>query len=349
MKLFIKNNFAILLALLAALLFGLNAPLSKVLLLTFPPMYMVSMLYLGAGAGMLILYVFKKNKSREANLSKSDTKWAVLMIALDIIAPFFLMLGLKMSSSASASLLFNFEMVATTIVALVFFRESIGRRLWLSIGLITFASLLLTVDFSENLLIGFSLGSLFVLMACVTWGFENNFTRNMSHKDPSQIVILKGFGSGTGALIVFFLSEYKSFTFSLSSTIYALVLGFVSYGLSIFFYVKAQRFLGASRTSTFYAAAPFLGVIFSFILFKEALSIAFSVSFIIMLTGAYLAASEKHEHSHHHEMMTHTHKHSHDDLHHSHNHENVTHSHTHTHPETDHTHVHKPDIHHRHK
>ncbi|MBN2853014.1 MAG: DMT family transporter [Clostridia bacterium] len=349
MKVFIRNNFAVLLALLAALLFGLNAPLSKMLLISFPPMYMVSMLYLGAGFGMLFLYIFKKNKNKEANLSKSDAKWAVLMIVLDIVAPFFLMLGLKLSSSASASLLFNFEMVATTLVALIFFKESIGKRLWLAIGLITFASLLLTFDFSENLLISFSLGSLFVLIACVTWGFENNFTRNMSHKDPSQIVILKGFGSGTGALIVFFLTEYKSFTFSLSSTVYALVLGFVSYGLSIFFYVKAQRFLGASRTSAFYAAAPFLGVIFSFILFRETLSIAFSVSFFIMLAGAYLAASEKHEHLHHHELMTHTHKHSHDDLHHLHSQENLTHSHTHTHQEMDHTHVHKPDIHHRHK
>ncbi len=55
----------------------------------------------------------------------------------------------------------------------------------------------------------------------------------------------------------------------------ALVLGFVAYGLSIYFYVRAQRDLGAAKTSAFYAAAPFIGVILSFAIFRTPLSILF--------------------------------------------------------------------------
>ncbi len=339
---------AILLALLAALLFGLNAPLSKLLLDKLSPMLLASLLYLGAGIGMGLIYLGKKNKNHEASLDKGEKKWAILMIALDILAPFLLLYGLRLTSSANASLLFNFEMVATTIIALVIFKEAIGKRMWWAIFFITISSVLLTIDFQYISATKFSFGSLLVLLACITWGFENNFTRNMSHKDPFQIVILKGFGSGIGAMIVYIIFEGFSLPILFYPILLALLLGFVSYGLSIFFYIKAQRHLGASRTSTFYAVAPFLGVLFSLIIFSESLSLSFYIALPLMLFGAYLAVFEKHNHLHTHEPITHNHLHSHNGLHHLHNHNNQAHSHTHTHENITHSHEHKPDIHHRH-
>ncbi len=339
---------AILFALLAAILFGLNAPLSKILLESLSPLLLASLLYLGAGIGMGFIYLGKRNKNNEAPLDKGERKWAILMILLDILAPFLLLYGLKLTSSANASLLFNFEMVATTIVALMIFKEAIGRRMWLAIFFITLSSFLLTIDLVQLTTIKFSYGSLLVLLACITWGFENNFTRNMSHKDPYQIVILKGFGSGIGALLVYIVFERFSLQILLYPMLLALLLGFVSYGLSIFFYIKAQRHLGAARTSTLYAVAPFLGVIFSLILFNETLSLSFYVALPLMLFGAYLAVFEKHNHLHTHTVMTHNHLHSHNGLHHSHNHNIPDHSHLHTHEKITHSHEHKPDIHHRH-
>lgn len=126
---FLKHfrNYPVGYALLAAILFGLNAPLSKLLLSEIPPLFMAAFLYLGAGAGILLLHCFSVEK-REAPLSKKELPWAVGMILLDVAAPVLLMYGLKYTSAANASLLFNFEMVATSLMAFLFFKEAIGPQ-----------------------------------------------------------------------------------------------------------------------------------------------------------------------------------------------------------------------------
>jgi thiol:disulfide interchange protein len=131
----------------------------------------------------------------------------------------------------------------------------------------------------------------------------------------------------------------------------ALLLGFVAYGLSIFFYIKAQRELGAARTSAFYAAAPFIGVLISWIILQEGITKSFLIALIIMLVGTYFAVSENHKHSHTHTKEVHEHKHNHNDGHHTHIHEHevaAEHSHEHAHEAVEHKHTHLPDLHHRH-
>ena len=172
----------------------------------------------------------------------------------------------------------------------------------------------------------------------------------MSEKSPVQIVILKGFGSGLTALTIAF-ATLKGVNITLLNIIYAMLVGFIAYGLSIFFYVKAQRFLGAARTSAYYAAAPFAGVLLSVIILYELPAFSFYVACILMIAGVWLILKEEHSHVHTHEKLTHNHAHSHDDLHHNHRHEPpVTgkHFHEHTHIKCTHSHPHTPDIHHNH-
>jgi hypothetical protein len=131
----------------------------------------------------------------------------------------------------------------------------------------------------------------------------------------------------------------------------ALLLGFVSYGLSIYLYIAAQRTLGAARTSIYYAAAPFIGVLISWLFLRDAITGSFLTALAIMLTGTYFAITEKHMHPHVHTIETHEHKHRHDDGHHNHTHdEGFTgeHSHEHIHEALEHTHIHTPELHHRH-
>ena len=340
----------VILALLAALLFGLNAPLSKLLLSEISPMFMVAFLYLGAGVGMLLLHRFSGEGRAEAPLSRRELPWTVSMILLDVLAPFLLMWGLELTTAANASLLFNFEMVATSLIACLFFHEAVGRRMWCSLGIIMAASVLLSVDCSAPGAWSFSAGSLLVLAACACWGMENNCTRNMSAKSPAQIVVVKGIGSGTTALLIAVLMR-NPFPHTLLPVVLALLLGFVAYGLSIFCYVKAQRFLGAARTSAYYAAAPFLGVLLSLAILKEIPSWNFAVAGALMIWGVVLAIREHHVHPHRHEAIRHNHAHLHDDLHHTHVHNPPVrgwHSHEHVHEPCVHTHPHTPDIHHRH-
>jgi drug/metabolite transporter (DMT)-like permease len=347
----IKQARPILYALLAALLFGLNAPLSKLLVAKIDPLFLAALLYLGAGLGMLVIDRVRKaggSENHEARLTRNELPFIVLMVLLDIAAPIFLMLGLSKTNASTAALLGNFEIATTAFFALVLFKEAIGKRLWLAIGLIFGASILLSVNDVST--VQLSTGALLVLLSCVCWGIENNCTRKLSIKDPLQVVIIKGFGSGLGALLIAAL--WGSFSAPAVYILCALVLGFVAYGLSIFFYVRAQRELGAARTSTYYAVAPFIGVAFSWILLREPISSTFLAALVIMLLGAGLAVSENHQHLHLHLAETHEHRHRHDDGHHGHLHADGfsgEHSHVHTHESIEHEHTHLPDVHHQHE
>ena len=65
----------------------------------------------------------------------------------------------------------------------------------------------------------------------------------------------------------------------------ALGLGFVAYGLSIVFYIYAQRELGAAKTSAYYAIAPFIGVALSLLIFAEIPTFSFVVALLVMIAG----------------------------------------------------------------
>ena len=311
-----KNMTAVFYAFAAAVFYALNAPCSKLLLEHIPPTFMAGFLYLGAGIGVGILYVFHHHKEMpEEKLTRADFPYTIGMILLDIIAPILLMIGLHTGTSSNASLLGNFEIAATTCIAWILFREHVSKYLWTAVGLITLSSMLLSFEGISSL--KFSVGSLFVLGAAVCWGLENNCTRAISEKSAYQIVTIKGFCSGTGSLITAFLTGE-----ALPESRYifpALILGFVAYGLSIFTYIKAQKTLGASKTSAYYATAPFIGAFLSFFILHEALSANYLTALLIMSAGTAFAVYDTFL-SHHTHTFTHTHN-------------GVTHTHTieHTH------------------
>lgn len=286
-----QNIRSIVWALLAAALYAISTPVSKLLLQDVAPTMMAGLLYLGAGIGMFGLGMVRRRVKalpHENHLTRRDLPYTVGMVLLDIAAPICLMVGLTRTTSANASLLNNFEIVATALIALMVFREKISRRLWLAIGLITLSSMILSFEDAASL--DFSFGSLFVLAACVCWGFENNCTRMMSASDPLEIVVIKGFGSGLGSLVLALAVREPLPPLRVLPVV--LVLGFVAYGLSIFFYVYAQRRLGAAKTSAYYAVAPFIGVLLSRLILQEAFTQVFLIALAIMMAGAYFASTD---------------------------------------------------------
>lgn len=279
-------------AILAATFYALNAPLSKWLLAEVPPTMMAALLYLGAGGGMALVRAGQRavgRVPREAPLARADLPYTVGMVVLDIAAPIFLMIGLTRTTAANVSLLNNFEIVATALIALGLFGERISRRLWAAIVFVTVSSILLSVEDSSSF--SFSLGSVFVLLACTCWGLENNCTRSIADKDPLQIVVIKGFGSGAGSLVIALMlgERLPAPGYALG----ALALGFVAYGLSIRFYIYAQRGLGAAKTSAYYALAPFLGAGLSLVLFRQRPQPYFWAALLLMAVGTWLASTDQ--------------------------------------------------------
>ncbi len=282
-----KKNGGILLAILAAVLYALNAPFSKILLERMPSTLMAGFLYVGAGLAMIFILTIRRIKHKRVNenkLTKKDFPYVIMMILLDIAAPICLLIGLSNTTAANASLLNNFEIVATSFIAFIFFKEKISKKMLIGIILVTLSCCILS--FENITAFSFSIGSLFVLLAASFWGLENNCTRQIANKDPLEIVLLKAIFSGGGSLIIGFIigERINDFTY----IILTMILGAIAYGLSIFFYVYSQRLIGAAKTSVFYSFAPFIATILSLIIFKEMPNASYFIALIIMLLGAYL-------------------------------------------------------------
>lgn len=344
-----KKNTATLFAILAAAFYAINVPLSKMFMLHANPTMMAAFLYLGAGIGLflysLISGLFGRKIIKEP-LTRKELPYTAAMVVLDIIAPILLMFGIARTSSANVSLLNNFEIVATSIIAFFIFKEVLSKRLLLAIIMVTVASIILGFEGVGSF--HFQTGSLFVLGACVCWGLENNCTKMLSSKSSVEIVTIKGCFSGLGSLIVALILGEPIPGFKWIIAIF--VLGFVAYGLSINFYIMAQKELGAAKTSAYYSIAPFLGVVFSMLLLSERPNLQFYIALFIMIISTILMVKDsislQHTHVHQH---THTHEHRHGNIVHTHEH---THEHTHTHihegSEEEHTHWHNDLTDHNH-
>ena len=271
-------------AILAAALYAINIPLSKILLQHVSPTMMAAFLYLGAGIGLFIYGKITKEREHSELLTKAELPYTIGMILLDIAAPILLMLGLGSTNSANASLLNNFEIVATSCIAFLIFKEMLSKKLTFAIILVTIASI--TLSFEGKGSFEFNTGSLLVLAASCCWGLENNCTRMLSSKSSVQITTIKGLFSGLGSLIVALIAGEN--IPEIIWMIAVLILGFVAYGLSINFYIKAQKHLGAAKTSAYYSVAPFLGVFFGIVLLNETPCIQFYIGLIIMIIAIVL-------------------------------------------------------------
>ena len=325
---------AVVLALLAAVFYAINTPFSKVLLNNVAPTFMAAFLYLGAGVGVGIMYLFHiKNQEKSERLTKHDLPYTIGMIVLDIAAPIFLMIGINMGTASNASLLGNFEIVATTLIALFIFKEKVSGKLWMAIGFISLSSIVLSFEGSGSF--QFSIGSLFVILATCCWGLENNCTRKISDKSTHEIVLLKGIFSDGGSFVIAMVLGEKIPEAKYIAAV--MMLGFVAYGLSIFLYIRAQRDLGAAKTSAYYAVAPFIGSFLAFAVNGEKLEVAYFIGLALMLAGTafvvYDTMVKHHLHGH-----THTIVHTHNGVTHTHV---ITHEHDHNHFGNEEKHGHK--------
>lgn len=337
----------------SAVLFGISPPLAKLLIRDISPVGLAGLLYLGAFLGLTVYSIAakifrQKKEGQDPPLNKRDIGWlAGAIIAGGILAPICLLFGLSKISGYSASLLLNLEGVATALIAIFIFKENAGRLIWLALASMTLAGVFLSWDPGEG---KFALsGSLLILASMTCWGIDNNLTRNISDKNPIQIAKIKGIVAGSfSSLLALALGTKVPVDMTL---VWGLLLGVLSYGLSLVLYIKALGGLGAFRAGAFFSVAPLIGALASLLILRESVGWALIPGTIFMILGVFLVINEKHEHHHRHEKSIHTHAHHHSDGHHGHDHAGSIrepHFHEHTHEERDHIHGHWPDSHHRH-
>ncbi len=342
----------ILFAVISAVLFGIGTPFAKILVEQLEPIALAGLLYIGAFVGLMAYYlasrIFRRAPAASAPLERKDAPWlAGATISGGIVAPICLMTGLTWITGFSASLLLNLEGLATAIIAFVFFRENLGRRLGIAIACMTAAGILLSWNSDTG---AFSItGSLLLAGAGIAWGIDNNLTRHISGKNPVHISQVKSLIAGSTSILIGLLLGFKIPLDE--SLVFALIVGAVSYGSSLVLFIQALQGLGASRTGAFFSLGPFVGAAVSVVLLNESLGWLMLPAALLMLAGMVAIVYERHSHVHTHEAVKHTHLHSHDDSWHDHLHEPSVrgqHLHEHTHRGGTHDHIHWPDIHHRH-
>lgn len=285
--------YPITLVLIAAFLGGLSIPISRLLLGEISPVLMSALLYLGSAAGLTpLIYlrrVTQRRTSEETRLRREDIPWlAGSILSGGIFAPILLMYSLRVTAPATASLLLNFESVATTILAVVIFKEAVGRRVVWAVVFITAGSILLALETGNGW--GISTGAIGIIGTTLCWGLDNNLTRRISVKDPFVIGAIKGLVSGLVSLALAFV--LRNPLPGMPATLGALALGAVSYGIALALFISAMRFLGAARTSALFGTAPFWGAMLSFIIFREIQWLVF-ISLPLMAVGTLLLLGEK--------------------------------------------------------
>ena len=341
------------LAVIAAALFGISTPLVQFFGRGVGSFSTAALLYAGAA---VIGALLKRPVDREARVMVSDGRRLALVALFGaVIGPVALAWGLQHTSGMGASLMLTLEALFTVLLARILYRETMDLRVWIAVLLLLVGAVLLVLDQmpSVNSFEGGvpTLGLFAVVVATAAWGIDNTLSRTLAERDPGQVVMIKAtLGAAATALLGYLFGEsFPAWT----AAIGLLAVGATGYGLSLRFYLLAQRSFGAGRAGSVFAFAPFIGALFAMTLGDRSASVGLAVGGFLMLAGVALHLMESHGHEHSHDLLTHEHAHRHDDDHHDHRHDDIqavngTHSHWHQHQPTRHTHGHAPDVHHEH-
>jgi drug/metabolite transporter (DMT)-like permease len=350
-----RNYNGPVLALSSAFLFGASTPIAKLLLGVTDPLLLAGLLYLGSGVGLALVATGRRSLGlgrSEAPLRLRDLRWLGAIVFFGgILGPALLMWGLTLTPASTSALLLNTEGLATMAIAWVVFRENVDRRIFFGAMAILAGALLLSWPEAVGAGPRLHWGSVLIVLACVSWGIDNNLTRKLSAADPLQIAMIKGLAAGAVNLALALAGGAPSPGFITVAA--AAAVGFFGYGVSLVLFVLGLRHLGTARTGAYFSTAPFIGAALALPLFGETPTLALMGAALLMGIGVYLHLAEAHDHEHLHEPLEHEHRHVHD-IHHQHEHAleappGEPHSHWHRHPRLLHKHPHYPDLHHRHQ
>lgn len=344
-----KGAFPLVTALVSALLFAAATPVSKVLLSGSAPVLLAGLLYLGAAIGVLPVVLVERRRGVSKTYDAAS-RWRLFGAILcgGVLGPIAYLFGLKLAAASSVSLWLNLELVATAVLGHFLFRDHLGRFGWAGVVGVVTAGAMLSFGAGSNVL-----AILLVTAACAFWGLDNHLTALIDGITPAQSTLWKGMAAGTFNIV---LATILGASWPGASTwSVALLVGALSYGVSIALYIASAQQLGATRAQIIFASSPFLAAVLSAIFLSEPFGVVhlFAVGVLIVSVFLLLKDRQVHLHEHTHEQLEHDHSHRHDDEHHTHTHDGLPsstrHTHRHAHEPVTHRHPHWPDLHHRHE
>jgi drug/metabolite transporter (DMT)-like permease len=343
------KRLAIITGLLSGFLFGVATPFSKLLLAGLNSFQLAGLLYLGAALAMLP-YIFRKNSNLKLLFhSGNRAKTLGIIFFGGFLGPLLLLAGLKIANAASVSIWLNMELVATAILGVLLFKDSLDKITWIGVILTIVAGIITTLGEGAS---GITSG-LLITAACICWGVDNHLTALTDGASPQTVTFVKGTVAGTVNLIIGCLIANNSL--ALGNVVPAILVGIFSYGFSIVLYVTSAQNIGATRSQIMFSTAPLWGVVLSYLFYQGSFQWVHIISIILLALAVIVTNLLSHKHPHTHARLEHLHYHQHTDRHHTHLHDGETvpkrkwHSHIHIHDPLSHEHPHDPDLHHRHE
>lgn len=334
-------------AIASAVAFGVTTPLVGRVGVGVGPFTTAALLYFGALVFSLVGRPFVRSTGMSVRRGQVP-RLALVALCGAALAPTFFAWGVQRADGAGASLVLNFEAVVSVLLARIFFREALGRRVIFAIVIMFVGGVLIAVDAPAGRATHL-LGLLAVGAATVFWALDNTLTRPLSDFEITEVVAAKAGLGGAATLTLAVVTDEP-----LPSAVRSLMLvalGAVGFGLSLRFYLLAQRRMGAARTASVFATGPFIGAALSWVIGTRDGGVLTALGAVAFALGVFLHATERHRHQHLHPEGEHEHAHRHDDGHHDHQHEPPfigEHSHLHAHEPLTHAHEHGPDLHHAH-
>ena len=340
---------AIITGLLSGLLFGIATPFSKLLLSNLNSFELAGLLYLGAGIAMIPAILRTGSQLKLLFNKNNSIRTLGIILFGGLLGPLLLLIGLRAANAASVSIWLNMELVATAILGVLIFKDSLDKFTWIGVILTIIAGVI--TSFGEG--VSGLASALLITAACFCWGVDNHLTALTDGATPQAVTFVKGIMAGTVNLLIGISISETSIVFD--NIFPALIVGGFSYGLSIVLYVTSAQNIGATRGQILFSTAPLWGVILSYIIFQNSFHWTHIISTLLLILAVIVINLISHKHRHAHDLIKHIHYHKHNDEHHDHIHDyenfdtDKGHSHFHTHKPIIHTHPHYPDLHHRHK
>ncbi|KAF5031425.1 EamA-like transporter family protein [anaerobic digester metagenome] len=340
---------AIITGLLSGLLFGIATPFSKLLLSNLNSFELAGLLYLGAGIAMIPAILRTGSQLKLLFNKNNSIRTLGIILFGGLLGPLLLLIGLRAANAASVSIWLNMELVATAILGVLIFKDSLDKFTWIGVILTIIAGVI--TSFGEG--VSGLASALLITAACFCWGVDNHLTALTDGATPQAVTFVKGIMAGTVNLLIGISISETSIVFD--NIFPALIVGGFSYGLSIVLYVTSAQNIGATRGQILFSTAPLWGVILSYIIFQNSFHWTHIISTLLLILAVIVINLISHKHRHAHDLIKHIHYHKHNDEHHDHIHDDENfdtdkgHSHFHTHKPIIHTHPHYPDLHHRHK
>ncbi len=277
------------LAVLAAVAFGLVVPFTQRAGRGVGPFFTAAALYGGAALFAGAISALRRNPG--AALRRGDGGRVVLVAVLGAaVAPTALAWGLQRAAGTTAALLLNFEAVFTVLLARAVWREPFGRRLAAALFCMTAGGALLVQRATMRQ--GSTVwGAAAVVLATLAWASENVLSRPLSERDPFRVVFAK---AAIGAALTGAIAVAAHDTPPPPARALALAAcGAGGYGLSLALYLRAQRQVGAARTASMFALAPFAGALAAWALGDRSLGATSAGAAILFAAGVGLHLTER--------------------------------------------------------